>query len=88
MSSDAVQPSEARAPRNWGAGIGGFFTRLTGFLVATRAEMKKVTWPTREELVKATRMILVLSVVLGLLIGWMDLLFNLILVDGVAALTR
>ena len=88
MSSDAVQPSEARAPRNWGAGIGGFFTRLTGFLVATRAEMKKVTWPTREELVKATRMILILAVILGLLIGWLDVLLGKILIDGVAALAR
>ena len=29
------------------------------FLVGVRDEMKKVTWPTREELVKATRMILI-----------------------------
>ena len=88
MSTEAVQPSETRTPRKWGAGIGGFFTRLTGFLVATRGEMKKVTWPTREELVKATRMILILSVVLGILIGWMDWLLGKILIDGVAALAR
>lgn len=59
-----------------------------GFLQSVRAELEKVTWPTRAELSRATRMILVLSVVLGLVIGWMDLLFNLILVDGVARLTR
>ena len=58
------------------------------FVRAVRAEMGKVTWPSRPELSRATRMILVLSVVLGLVIGWMDLLFNLILVDGVARLTR
>jgi len=58
------------------------------FLRSVRAELTKVTWPTRDELVKATRMILVLAVVLGLAIGWMDLLFNLILVNGVARLTR
>jgi preprotein translocase subunit SecE len=58
------------------------------FLVATRGEMSKVTWPTRDELIKATRMILVLSVALGLVIGWMDLLLNLILVDAVATFTR
>jgi len=58
------------------------------FLRSVRAEMGKVTWPTRDELVKATRMILALAVVLGLAIGWMDLLFNMILVNGVARLSR
>ena len=58
------------------------------FMRAVRAEMAKVTWPSRAELIRATRMILVLSVALGLLIGWLDLLLNLILVDGVARLTR
>ena len=58
------------------------------FLRAVRSELGKVTWPSRDELVKATRMIVVMSIILGLAIGWMDLLLNLILVDGVAALSR
>ena len=88
MSSDAVQPSETGTPRRWGAGVGGFVTRVVQFLVATRAEMKKVSWPTRDELLKATRMILILSVVLGVFIGWLDVVLQLILIDGVAALAR
>ena len=58
------------------------------FIRSVRIEMGKVTWPTRDELTKATRMILVLAVALGLAIGWMDLLFNMILVNGVARLSR
>jgi preprotein translocase SecE subunit len=58
------------------------------FFQAVWAELHKVIWPSREELIKATRMIVILSVALGLFIGWMDLLFNLVLVDGVARLTR
>ncbi len=69
-------------------GVGPWFRRTIEFFRATRAEMDKVTWPTREELYKATRMILVLSIILGLLIGWMDLLLQKILVDGVALLAR
>ena len=88
MSSDVVQKSETGTPRRWGAGVGGFVTRVVQFLAATRAEMKKVTWPTREELIKATRMIIILSVVLGLMIGWLDWLLGKILIDGVAALAR
>ncbi len=58
------------------------------FIRSVKAELKKVTWPTRDELSKATRMILILAVVLGLAIGWMDLLFNWILVTGVARIGR
>ena len=66
----------------------GWFHRTVGFLVAVRDELKKVTWPTRPELVKATRMIIVLSILLGLTIGLMDYLLQLILVEGIARLAR
>jgi preprotein translocase subunit SecE len=66
----------------------GWVHRSRHFLVAVRDEMKKVTWPTRDELVKATRMIVVLSILLGLTIGFMDYVLQLILVEGVARLAR
>ena len=37
--------------------LAGWVDRTRQFLVGVRDEMKKVTWPTRDELVKATRMI-------------------------------
>ena len=80
MSTEVAVPTST-GPARW---VGS----TVEFIRAVRSELFKVTWPSRDELTKATRMIVVLSVVLGLLIGWMDLLFNLILVDGVAALTR
>ena len=66
----------------------GWFHRTGNFVVAVRDELKKVTWPTREELVKATRMIIVLSILLGLTIGLMDYVLQLILVEGIARLAR
>jgi preprotein translocase subunit SecE len=66
----------------------GWVDQTRGFLVGVREEMRKVTWPTREELIKATRMIVVLSIVLGLLIGLMDWLLQLGLVQGIAQLAR
>jgi hypothetical protein len=42
----------------------------------------------RDELTKATRMIVVLSIVLGIVIGIMDWVLQLIFVDGVARLAR
>ena len=69
--------------------------RLTGwvhqtgqFLRGVRDELKKVTWPTREELIKATRMIVLLSILLGITIGIMDFVLQAILVNGVARLAR
>jgi len=69
-------------------GVGGWLRRTRTFLEAVRTETKKVSWPSRDELNKATRMILIMSIILGVLIGWMDLLLQLILVDGVARLAR
>ena len=59
-----------------------------GFLRAVRAELDKVTWPSRPELVRATRMIVVFSIALGIAIGLLDWVLQKILVDGVAALAR
>jgi len=66
----------------------GWVGRTRQFLVGVREEMKKVTWPTREELVKATRMIVILSIFLGITIGLMDYVLQLILVEGIARLAR
>jgi len=69
-------------------GVRGWIQRTGAFLTAVQLEMKKVSWPSRDELTKATRMILLMSIILGVLIGWLDLLLQLILVDGVARLAR
>jgi preprotein translocase SecE subunit len=66
----------------------GWFHRSAAFLTSVREELRKVTWPTRPELIKATRMIVVLSIILGLTIGLMDWVLQLILVEGVARLAR
>ncbi len=66
----------------------GWVGRGRDFLVAVREEMRKVTWPTRDELIKATRMIVVLSIILGFLIGLLDWLLQLIFVQGIARLAR
>ena len=70
------------------AGAAGFLVKSRDFLVAARAELGKVTWPTKDELIKATRMVVVFSVILGLTIGLVDWLLNLILVSGVARLAQ
>jgi len=58
------------------------------FLVAVRAELGKVSWPTQDELVKATKMVVILSAIIGVALGLLDLLLTTILLNGVAALAR
>jgi preprotein translocase subunit SecE len=77
---DAVQQTPAREP--------GKLAQVREFMDAVVAEMKKVTWPSKPELVKATRMIVIVSVALGVAIGLLDWVLQKILVDGVAALAR
>jgi preprotein translocase subunit SecE len=79
--STEVATAKTSGPARW---VGA----TVEFLRAVRNELTKVTWPARDELIKATRMIVVLSVVLGLAIGWLDWLLNQVLVNGVAALVR
>jgi preprotein translocase SecE subunit len=58
------------------------------FLVETRAEMDKVSWPAKPELVASTRAVIIGALILGLAIGVVDRLLQVILVDGVALLAR
>ena len=39
-------------------------------------ELKKVTWPTREEVTRLTAAVVVVSVAIGLALGGVDLFFN------------
>ncbi len=70
------------------SGLPAKLAEARGFLESVKAELKKVTWPTRAELVRATRMILILSLVLGVIIGLIDWGLQKILVDAVAAIAR
>jgi preprotein translocase SecE subunit len=71
-----------------GSPIGARVEAVRGFFQSVQAEMKKVTWPTRPELIKATRMVVILSLILGITIGLMDFVLQLILVRGVAAIAQ
>ncbi len=80
--SEQVQVSDRRG------GLVGAIRRGRDFLVSVRAELGKVSWPTQQELIKATRMVCILTLVIGIVLGLVDLLLTKILIDGVAALTR
>ena len=46
--------------------------RVVGFLIETQAELQKVSWPTRQELVGSTIVVIICAVVLGVYIFGVD----------------
>ena len=49
---------------------------LQRWLRETRSELHKVTWPTREEALRLTYVVIGLSIVMGALLGATDLILN------------
>ena len=80
-----MEHAETVAPGNR---LIGKIGAVRGFLVDVRAEMKKVTWPTRQELIDATKRVVIMTLAIGVVIGVLDRVLQWILVDGIAALTR
>lgn len=50
--------------------------RLSGFVQDVVAEMKKVTWPDRTQVRSLSLMVLIFSLVVGAVIGLMDLVLQ------------
>ena len=48
------------------------FKRVRRFLTDVRSEFKKVTWPTREQTVKYTGVVLVIVAIVGVFLGIVD----------------
>ena len=55
--------------------------RVRHFLAASPFEMRKVVWPTRDETIKTTGIIIVVVIVLSLLLGLIDLILKSVILD-------
>lgn len=47
--------------------------RIIQFLVEVRTELRRVVWPTRQQTVRLTALVIVVSAVLGLYLGLLDI---------------
>ena len=75
----ATEALATEAPR-------GRLAQVVGFFRDVRAELRKVTWPTFDELKKATLVIVIFVTILGIVIGLMDAMFQFVFVKAVAKL--
>lgn len=53
------------------------FKKLIEYFQSVRQEMTKVSWPTRAEMIESSRIVLVLSLVLGIVVFFVDRILSL-----------
>ena len=68
-------PPRVRSPFRFG-GFSAAGENATRFVRDTRSELKKVVWPTREEAINLTIIVILVSVAMGILLGSVDYLFK------------
>lgn len=51
------------------------FAKINKFISEVKSELKKVSWPTRQELIFATMMVVAVTAVLTVFIGCVDVAF-------------
>ena len=56
--------------------ISQIFQNLINFIKEARAELKKVTWPNRKELISSTVVVMITVVLVAIYLGLIDLLFS------------
>jgi len=50
--------------------------KIKKFFINVKAEMQKVSWPSREELLNSTSVVIVSVILLAIFVGVIDLLFT------------
>lgn len=67
-----MSASEAKRP----ADENGVFQRARRYLEQTRSELRKVTWPTQNEAINLTIMVVVVMIAMAAILGLVDGLFT------------
>ncbi len=62
--------------------------RTRNYLAESQFEMRKVVWPTRDETVKTTLIILGVTVLLSLILGAIDLILKTVVLDWLLNLSK
>jgi preprotein translocase subunit SecE len=65
-----------------------FPARVVNFYQEVVAEMRKVTWPDREQLKDTTIKIIIFVLFIGAILGIVDVILQLILVEGLPSLFK
>jgi len=61
----------------------GLIVRIREYSVGVRSELEKVSWPTRQDVVRLTRLVILVTVLAALTLGLITLGFNQLFVSGI-----
>ncbi len=64
---------------NFFAKISNIFSAIVKFLKEVKIELKKVAWPTRQETIKHTLIVIGISLAVAIFLGGLDFLFGFLL---------
>ncbi len=81
MITVAVAAALTAAASVWRQPLVAFALKSNAYIREVRVEVRKVSWPTWEDLQRSTLVIIVIVVIVGAIIGLMDLLFSWVLID-------
>ncbi len=65
----------------WRQPVLAFAQRSRGFVWQVRGEVRKITWPSLDDLRRSTVVITILVIIIGIVIGVMDRAFSWLLID-------
>jgi preprotein translocase subunit SecE len=65
----------------WRQPLLAFAVKSTAYIREVRVEVRKVSWPTWEDLRRSTVVIIIIVLIVGAIIGFMDLVFQWVLID-------
>lgn len=74
--ADKLAKKEQKAQEKADGTYKGIFARMTLFFRQVVAELRKVIWPTRKELLNYTWVVLVFVLIMGAYIGVLDFVFT------------
>ncbi len=72
MATNVVTDNIGEAREN----VTGWWNRSRVFLVEVRNELKRVTWPSQKEVIAATIVVILFSIVLGTFLWIVDLILD------------
>jgi preprotein translocase subunit SecE len=82
VATDAVRHG------SWLQSVRATFARTGPFLREVQAELRKVSWPDKRQLIEATRTIIIVVLVIAGVIAIMDLFFQVVLVTFIPSLFK
>jgi len=59
--------------------MGNLLNKFTAYLKETKVEMKKVNWPTRQEAIRLTAVVIIVSLAVSVVLGGFDFMFTTLL---------